>query len=40
MYLLSLQQGGYPFGRNELTVEEWLSIGRLKSEAEIVKHDP
>jgi len=39
MFLHSLQQGGYPFSRNELTLEEWQGIGQLKSELEVVKHD-
>jgi hypothetical protein len=39
MFLHSLQQAGYPFGRNDLDLYEWLAIGQLKHDLEIVKHD-
>ncbi len=31
-YLYRLQRAGYPFGANELSVEEWMDIGILRDE--------
>jgi hypothetical protein len=28
--LLELQKGGYPFVANDLTLEEWVDLGRVK----------
>ncbi len=28
--LHSLQQGGYPFAQDDLTLEEWGDLGRIK----------
>ncbi len=36
-FLYSLQQGGYPFDANDLTIEEWIDIGILRSEIEAMK---
>jgi hypothetical protein len=30
MGLLELQKGGYPFAANDLTLEEWVDLGRIK----------
>lgn len=30
MHLHALQFAGYPFGKNDLTVEEWLDLARYK----------
>lgn len=34
LFLYQLQSGGYPFLRNDLTVEEWIGIGQMKAELE------
>jgi hypothetical protein len=39
MFLHSLQEAGYPFGRNDLDLDEWLALGQMKHDLEIVKHD-
>ena len=31
MFLHQLQESGYPFEKNDLTIEEWKWIGELKS---------
>jgi len=36
-FLFSMQQGGYPFRQNDLTIDEWLDIGLLKGELEAMK---
>lgn len=28
--LYELQRGGYPFDKNDLTLEEWIDLGRIK----------
>ena len=33
-FLYSLQVAGYPFAKDDLTVEEWLDLGILKAELE------
>jgi hypothetical protein len=33
-YLYQLQRGGYPFGKNDLDVEEWIAIGEIREELE------
>jgi len=30
-FLYRLQQGGYPFAANDLTVDEWLGLAELKA---------
>lgn len=37
-FLYSLQQGGFPFGKDDLTIAEWLDIGELKKAVEDMKH--
>lgn len=32
-FLYSLQQGGYPFEKDDLTIEEWIDLGVLKQAA-------
>jgi hypothetical protein len=29
-YLHALQEGGYPFQKNDLTIEEWLGLAELR----------
>jgi len=29
LYISSLQRGGYPFQANDLTLEEWIDLGRV-----------
>jgi len=36
-FLYSLQQGGFPFAQNDLSIEEWLDLGAMKRELEIPK---
>jgi hypothetical protein len=36
-FLFSLQRGGYPFGPDDLSVEEWIRLGMLKDEIEAMK---
>lgn len=31
-FLYQLQRGGYPYGKNDLTIEEWISIGEIRGE--------
>lgn len=33
-HLYRLQQGGYPFEKNDLDVEEWLGLAELKAAME------
>lgn len=33
-FLYQLQQAGYPFGRDELTLDEWLGLAELKAALE------
>ena len=33
-YFYKLQRGGYPFRRNDLSVEEWLGLGEMRDEIE------
>ena len=33
-FLYCLRQGGYPFEKDDLTIEEWLDIGVLSRAAE------
>lgn len=33
-YLYRMQVGGYPFGANDLTPDEWMDIGTLKEDIE------
>jgi hypothetical protein len=28
--MFELQRGGYPFEKNDLTLEEWIDLGRIK----------
>jgi hypothetical protein len=35
--LYELQRGGYPFEKNDLTINEWIDIGVLRTEMEIMK---
>ena len=37
MSLYQLQRGGYPFERNDLTIEEWKDLGTLNDEMRIVE---
>jgi hypothetical protein len=30
MRVYNLQQGGYPFRKNDLSIEEWEDLGRMK----------
>ncbi len=36
-FLYSLKEAGYPFGRNDLSIEEWMGIGEIKQEMEKMK---
>jgi hypothetical protein len=30
LHLAELQRGGYPLAANDLSIEEWLDLGRIK----------
>jgi len=30
LHLLSLQNGGYPFKANDLTIDEWIDLGQVR----------
>ncbi|MEW6115389.1 MAG: hypothetical protein AB1553_00610 [Nitrospirota bacterium] len=36
-FLYELQRGGYPFQKNDLSLEEWIAIGVLKEEIDAMK---
>lgn len=36
-FLYSLSRGGYPFKADNLTVDEWMDIGTLKEEIDMLK---
>jgi len=38
-FLYMLQRAGYPFNKNDLTLEEWIDLGILKEELESLKWD-
>lgn len=33
-FIYRLQQGGYPFEANDLTLEEWIDVGTLREAIE------
>jgi len=35
--LYALQRGGYPFGKNDLTPEEWIDLGIMREHLEGMK---
>ncbi len=37
-FLYRLHIGGYPFAKNDLSVDEWLAIGELKEAIEMEKN--
>jgi hypothetical protein len=37
-FLYSLQRGGYPFAKNDLSVDEWTAIGELREALEMEKN--
>ena len=34
MFLYSLSRAGFPFGQDDLSIDEWLALGELKTEME------
>ena len=36
-YLFLLQRGGYPFEKNDLSVEEWIDLGIVREHFEAMK---
>lgn len=36
-FLYGLQRAGYPFGANELAIEEWLDIGHYRDHIEAMQ---
>jgi len=36
-FLFSLQQAGFPFRQDDLSIEEWLDLGAMKRELETPK---
>lgn len=30
LHIKAMQDGGYPYGKNDLTVDEWLDIGQVR----------
>jgi hypothetical protein len=36
-FLFSLHRGGFPFRRDDLTVEEWIRLGMLREEIDAMK---
>ncbi|MBT9169521.1 MAG: hypothetical protein DDT19_02881 [Syntrophomonadaceae bacterium] len=36
-FLFSLQRAGYPFEKNDLSIDEWIDIGVLDAEIEAIK---
>jgi len=36
-FLHLLSSAGYPFQKNDLTIEQWLALGELKMELEALK---
>lgn len=36
-YLFLLQRGGYPFGKNDLSPEEWIDLGIMREHFEAMK---
>lgn len=37
MFLYGLTRGGYPFDRDDLTLDEWQDIGTLRDEIEMLE---
>jgi hypothetical protein len=35
--LYALQRGGYPFGKNDLTPDEWIDLGIMREHLEGMK---
>jgi hypothetical protein len=35
--LYCLQRGGYPFAQDDLSLEEWMGLGEMKTEIEAWK---
>ena len=36
-FLYALQRGGYPFGKNDLSIEEWIDLGIMREHLEGMK---
>ena len=36
-YLFLLQRGGYPFGKNDLSPEEWIDLGIMREHFDAMK---
>ncbi len=36
-YLFLLQRGGYPFSKNDLSIEEWIDLGIMREHFELMK---
>jgi hypothetical protein len=36
-FLYCLQRGGYPFGQDDLSLDEWMALGEMKAEIESLK---